>query len=170
MQNKYLWVTAILFVLVAIDQLTKYYIRTHFLIYQTVPVIPGCFNLTYATNPGAAFSLFATAPAWFRGVFFISVTLIALGVIAAVIRKTEERLQVVAFTLIASGAIGNLIDRIRFGSVVDFIQWYVMSYYWPSFNIADSAISIGVALLAVDMLFTKPADQQSASPRQASEP
>jgi signal peptidase II len=74
------------------------------------------------------------------------------------IRKTHERLLLVAFSLIASGAIGNMIDRIRYGEVVDFIQWYVKSYYWPSFNVADSAISIGVAMLALDMLFRKQQD------------
>lgn len=64
--------------------------------------------------------------------------------------------MVFAFSLIAAGAVGNMIDRIRYGEVVDFIQWYVKSYYWPSFNVADSAISIGVGLLVIDMLFGKP--------------
>jgi signal peptidase II len=73
--------------------------------------------------------------------------------------KTHERLPVYAFSLIAGGAVGNVIDRIRYGEVVDFIQWYVKSYYWPSFNVADSAISIGVALLAVEMLFGKRQEQ-----------
>ncbi len=67
----------------------------------------------------------------------------------------------IAFSLIAGGAIGNLIDRIRYGEVVDFIQWYVKSYYWPSFNVADSAISVGVALLAIDMLFIKKTEVES---------
>jgi signal peptidase II len=75
--------------------------------------------------------------------------------------KTHERLPVYAFSLIGSGAIGNVIDRIRYGEVVDFIQWYVKSYYWPSFNIADSAISIGVAMLAFEMLFGKPREKAS---------
>ena len=78
-----------------------------------------------------------------------------MAVIAVLIWKTHERLLVIAFSLIAGGAVGNLIDRIRYGEVVDFIQWYVKSHYWPSFNVADSAISIGVALLAIDMLFRR---------------
>ncbi len=64
-----------------------------------------------------------------------------------------------SFSLIAGGAVGNLIDRVRYGEVVDFIQWYVKSWYWPSFNVADSAISIGVALLAIDMVFSRKAEK-----------
>jgi signal peptidase II len=99
-------------------------------------------------NPGAAFGILSGIHGAWRSVFFISVTLTALIVIAVLIRKTHERLLVFAFSLIAGGAIGNVIDRVRYGEVVDFIQWYVKSYYWPSFNVADSAISIGVGLLA----------------------
>ena len=91
-----------------------------------------------------------------RSAFFIAVTIVAVAMIAALIRKTHERLLVSAFSLIAAGAVGNVIDRIRYGEVVDFIQWYVKSYYWPSFNVADSAITAGVALLAIEMLFSKP--------------
>ena len=76
-----------------------------------------------------------------------------MAVLVVLIKKTHERLLVAAFSLIAGGAMGNVIDRIRFGSVVDFIDWYVRSYHWPAFNVADSAISIGVGLLVVDMLF-----------------
>jgi signal peptidase II len=78
-----------------------------------------------------------------------------VAVIIVLIWKANERLLVIAFSLIAGGAVGNVIDRIRYGEVVDFIQWYVKSYYWPSFNVADSAISVGVGLLAIDMLFSK---------------
>jgi signal peptidase II len=132
--------------------------------YETVTVIPGFFNLTNVRNRGAAFSLLSGAPAAFRIVFFITITLIALAVIIVLIRKTHERLLVVAFSLIAGGAIGNnLIDRIRYGEVVDFINLYIWEKFnflhpWPTFNIADSAISVGVALLAIDMLFKKPRD------------
>jgi hypothetical protein len=94
-------------------------------------------------------------PEVWRSVFFIVVTIIAVAAITVLIMKTHERFSVYAFSLIAGGAVGNVIDRIRYGEVVDFIQWYVKSHYWPSFNVADSAISIGVALLAVEMLFGK---------------
>jgi signal peptidase II len=159
MKNKYRWTAAIVSAVLVLDQITKYLVEKYVRMYETITVIPGFFNLTHVRNRGAAFSLFSGAPAAFRSVFFITITLIALAVITVLIRKTHERLLVVAFSLIAGGAIGNnLIDRIRYGEVVDFIQWYCRSYYWPSFNIADSAISVGVALLAIDMLFNKSRD------------
>jgi signal peptidase II len=157
-KNKYLWTASIVGAVLVLDQVTKYLVEKHIRMYETIAIIPGFFNLTHVRNRGAAFSLLAGAPALFRSVFFIAVTLIAVAVIAVLLRKTHERLLVVAFSLIAAGAVGNVIDRIRYGEVVDFIQWYVRSYTWPSFNIADSAISVGVALLAIDMLFKKPRD------------
>jgi signal peptidase II len=91
-----------------------------------------------------------------RSVFFITVSIIALAVILALVRQARDRLPLMAFALIGGGAVGNLIDRVRFGEVVDFVDWYYRTYHWPTFNIADSAISIGVGLLAIDMLFSKP--------------
>jgi signal peptidase II len=164
MKNKYRWTAAIVSAVLVLDQITKYLVEKHIRMYETVTVIPGFFNLTHVRNRGAAFSLLAGAPAAFRIVFFITITLIALAVIIVLIRKTHERLLVVAFSLIAGGAIGNnLIDRIRYGEVVDFINLYIWEKFnflnpWPTFNIADSAISVGVALLAIDMFFNKPRD------------
>ena len=133
--------------------------------YDVIPVVPGFFNLTHVRNKGAAFSLFSTMPDGFRSAFFITVTLVAVAVLAVLIKKTHERLLVTAFSLIAGGAVGNVIDRIRFGEVVDFIQWYYKSYYWPSFNVADSAISVGVGLLAIDMLFGSSTKHQISNPK-----
>lgn len=161
MKNKYLWVGSIVGIIVVLDQVTKYIVESSIRLYEVITVIPGCFNLTHVRNKGAAFSLLATAPDIFRIAFFITITLVALIVIALLIRKTHERLLVFAFSLIAAGAMGNLIDRVRYGEVVDFIQWYYKSYYWPSFNVADSAITIGVGLLAIDMLFRKDKPQES---------
>jgi len=155
MKNKYLWVASIISVIVVLDQYTKHLVADRMRLFDVITVIPGFFNITYVRNKGAAFSLFAGMPDALRIGFFISATVIALVVIGLVIRKTEERLLVAAFSLVAGGACGNLIDRARSGEVVDFIQWYVKTWYWPSFNVADSAISVGVALLAFDMLFTK---------------
>ncbi len=156
MKNKYRWTASIVGAVLVLDQITKYLVEKHVRMYETITVIPGFFNLTHVRNRGAAFSLLSGAPAAFRSVFFITITLIAVAVITVLIRKTHERLLVVSFSLIAGGAVGNVIDRIRYGEVVDFIQWYIRSYSWPSFNIADSVISVGVALLAIDMLFIKP--------------
>ena len=155
MKNKYPWVGSIIVIVLVIDQFTKYLVEKRIRMYDVIPVLPGFFNLTHVRNKGAAFSLFSTMPDGFRSAFFITVTLVAVVALGVLIMKTHERLLVTAFSLIAGGAVGNVIDRIRFGEVVDFIQWYVKSYYWPSFNVADSAISVGVGLLAIDMLFTK---------------
>ena len=156
MRHKYLWAGSIIGTVVALDQFTKYLVEKHLRMYEVVPVIRGFFNLTRVRNKGAAFSLLSTAPDGFRSVFFISVSLAAIAVIAMMIRKAKDRMLVVSFSFIAGGAVGNLIDRMRFGEVVDFIQWYVKSWYWPSFNVADSAITAGVALLVIDMVFNKP--------------
>ena len=161
MKNKYLWVGSIVSVVLVLDQLTKYVVEARIRLHDVIPVIPGFFNLTHVRNKGAAFGVLADLPASWRSAFFITVTIVAVAVIAMLIRKTHERLLVTAFSLIAGGAVGNVIDRVRYGEVVDFIQWYVKSFYWPSFNVADSAISIGVALLAIEMLFLqKPRDIQ----------
>jgi signal peptidase II len=160
MKNKYLWVTLIIGGVLILDQLTKYLIQTHVRLYSTITVIPGFFNITQVRNRGAAFGILASTNGYWRSLFFITVTLVAIAVIASLIWKTRERLLLIAFALIAGGAVGNLVDRIRYGEVVDFIQWYVKSYYWPSFNIADSAISVGVGLLVIEMLLKKPQDGQ----------
>jgi len=155
MNNKYPWVAAITGMVVILDQLTKYLVLKKFYLHESVKVIPGFFSLTYVRNPGAAFGLLAGASGAWRTIFFVTVSLAALVVIAALVRKTTDRLPLIAFSLIGGGAVGNLIDRVRFGEVVDFIEWYYRSFHWPTFNIADSAITAGVVLLAVDMLFGK---------------
>jgi signal peptidase II len=165
MKNIYLWVGSIMGIVLLLDQFTKYIVNTHIRRHEIIPVIPGFFNLTNVRNPGAAFGILSGVPGIWRSVFFITVTLVAVAVLAVLIRKTHERLLVAAFSLIAGGAVGNVIDRIRFGEVVDFIQWYVKSYYWPSFNVADSAISVGVALLAVDMLLGSGTKSQMSNPK-----
>jgi len=156
LKNKYLWVGSIISIVLILDQLTKYFVEKKILLYETIRVIPGFFNLTHVRNKGAAFGIMSSVPDIWRSLFFVSVTTVAVIVLAVLIRTSKERFSVIGFSLIVSGAVGNLIDRLRYNEVVDFIQWYVSSYYWPSFNIADSAISIGVALLAIDMVFNKP--------------
>ena len=161
MRNKYLWAGTIIGIILVFDQVTKYVIEKQVVLHEVKPVIPGFFNITHVRNKGAAFSLFANAPEVFRNFFFSAVTIVAVVVIVFLIRKAHERLLLVAFSLVAGGAIGNLIDRIRYGEVVDFIQWYVKSFYWPSFNIADSAITVGVCLLVYDMLVYKSRNENS---------
>lgn len=165
MKNKYLWVGAIISAVLLLDQAAKYLVTRSIPRYGYVTVIPGILELTHLRNPGAAFGILSRAPGMWRTVLFIVVTLIALGVIALLIRKAEERLLIVSFSLIAGGAAGNLVDRIRFGEVVDFINVYVWSKVallnpWPTFNIADSAISAGVGLMVLDMFLKKPEEKK----------
>jgi signal peptidase II len=139
---------------VIVDQVTKMLIMKNFALYEQQNIIPGFFNLVYVTNTGAAFGFLAGGKSWLRQVFFVGVTLVALGVIVFAYGhlKRQGRLFVYALGLIAGGAIGNLIDRLRFGSVVDFLDFYLGSYHWPAFNAADSAITIGVGLFLLGTL------------------
>jgi signal peptidase II len=164
LKNKYLHAGSIAGIVLVLDQIAKYIIRTHVRLYDTITVIPGFFNITYVRNKGAAFGILSNLPELWRSAFFIAVTIVAVAAIIALIVKTHDRFAVYAFSLIAGGAIGNVVDRIRFGEVVDFIQWYVKSHYWPSFNVADSAITLGVVLLAIEMLFgTSTGSQEQVS-------
>jgi signal peptidase II len=161
LKNKYYWVGSIIGLVLILDQATKYLVEKHISLYETITVVPGFFNLTHVRNRGAAFGILATVPGIWRSLFFVSVTIVAVAVIGYLIKTATERWHIIAFSLIAGGAVGNLVDRLRYTEVVDFIQWYVKDHYWPSFNIADSAISVGVALLVVDMLFTKKQEENS---------
>lgn len=133
---------------VIIDQLTKLWIMAEFALHEQQTIIPGFFDLVYFTNTGAAFGFLSGSKTWLRQAFFVTVSTVALVVIVIAYRhlKKQGKIFIYALGLIGGGAIGNLIDRLRFGSVVDFLYFYVKSYYWPAFNIADSAISVGVGL------------------------
>lgn len=144
---KWIWLAI---VIVIVDQLTKYIASNALEMFQPVAVMP-MFNWTLMHNTGAAFSFLAEAGGWQRWFF----AFIALGVSAVIVfwikrLEAHEKWQAVALTLILGGAIGNVIDRIRLGYVVDFIDVYYEQWHWPAFNIADSAIFIGVAMLIVD--------------------
>ncbi len=140
---------------VVIDQLTKLWIMASFQLYEHYVIIPDFFNLVYITNTGAAFGFLAGDQTTWRQVFFVTVAIIALIVITIMYRHVRDRgkLFVTSLGLIAGGAIGNLIDRVRFGAVVDFLDFYIKSYHWPAFNIADSAISVGVGLFLLASVF-----------------
>lgn len=133
------------------DQLTKLYVDRTMQLGQSIPVLDGLFSITYLRNKGAAFSFLADA-SW-RLPFFILVSFIAMAAILVAFKKLRDDQQFAAFslTLILSGAIGNLIDRLRLGEVIDFLDVYWRSHHWPAFNVADSAICVGVAMLALDL-------------------
>jgi len=146
-----------LLLVAGLDQLSKWYITSTMSLHASYPVIDGFFNITYVRNPGAAFGFLANAAPLFRSVFLIAVSAAAIAMILWFLakNKTAAMLLTFALSLILGGAVGNLLDRIRFGDVVDFLDFYVASWHWPAFNVADSAISIGAVLLIVEMLRRK---------------
>jgi signal peptidase II len=144
---KWLWLSAFVVVL---DQLTKWLAETMLVIHEPVPVL-AFFNLTLMYNPGAAFSFLADAGGWQRWFFLIlSVVVSSILIIWMSRLKRHEIRLAAALALIIGGAIGNLIDRILYGHVIDFIQLYYESWYWPAFNIADSAITVGAVLWIIE--------------------
>ncbi len=130
-----------------LDQLSKIYIDTAFTLYESISVVKNFFSITYVRNPGAAFGILADST--IRIPFFISVSVIASLGILWYLRKVDaaDRWQHFALGLIFSGAVGNLIDRIRLGEVIDFLDVHWYRLHWPAFNIADSAICVGVAIM-----------------------
>ena len=144
---KWIWLAV---VVVIFDQLTKYIASASLEMLQPVAVMP-MFNWTLMHNTGAAFSFLADAGGWQRW-FFAVIAVVVSVVIVLWIKRLEqhEKWQAIALALILGGAIGNVIDRIWLGYVVDFIQVYYQQWYWPAFNIADSAISIGVAMIIIE--------------------
>ena len=150
MKLKYLILAAIAGAIVTIDQATKMYVHTHFQLHESVELISGFFNFTYVRNFGAAFGFLAESHQAFREFFFLSMPPVALLIILAILRTVSEvdRWTIVSLSLVFGGAIGNYIDRIRFRYVIDFLDFHIQKIYtWPAFNIANSAIVVGVAVL-----------------------
>ena len=141
-------------VIVVLDQVTKIAVVRDLAMYARVAVIPGFFDLTYVRNTGAAFSLMADQPAAFRVPFFLFVSSAAALALLWFIRSTprEDRVTLIAAALVLGGAVGNLIDRVLYGSVIDFLLVYWRDWHWPAFNVADSAITVGVVVLMLRSL------------------
>ena len=150
--NPWLWLAG---AFIALDQISKWVVLGTLQPGDSRYVAP-FFNWVLTFNPGAAFSFLSNAGGWQRW-FFTALALGVSGWIVVLLRRhcNEFRLSL-ALTMVLGGALGNVIDRVRFGAVVDFIQWHVAGYYWPAFNVADSAITIGAILLAWDQFATKP--------------
>ena len=154
MKRKYWVLLIVCSVILFLDQWTKYVVQQELALYQGVEVIRGFFNLTHVRNPGGAFGIFGGEKGGLGSWLFVVVSLVAIGSILFLFAKTmeDEKTLSFSFSLVLSGAIGNLIDRFRFGEVVDFLDFYLRSYHWPAFNVADSAICIGIGLMAFDLL------------------
>jgi signal peptidase II len=154
MKRKY-WVLLIFcFGILLLDQWTKSLIVQKLSLYQRVEVIQGFFNIIHVRNTGGAFGIFGGEKGGLGSILFVVVSLLAIGSIVYLFIKIKENEKTLAlsFSLVLSGATGNLIDRLRYGEVIDFLDFYLSSTHWPAFNVADSAICTGIGLLALELL------------------
>jgi signal peptidase II len=156
-QNKYIRLALVAGLIVSADQITKALILKHLSLHESIPVIAGLFDITHILNPGGAFGLMANMSVVVRTVVFLLISSLAVGLIFYFYIKTPSghAFLAVGFALILGGAIGNLVDRVRFGMVVDFLDFYIGKYHWPAFNIADSAITVGLFIFLYHLLFKK---------------
>lgn len=149
----WLWLSAAVIVL---DQLSKWLVVSHLAVYDSIRVLP-VFNLVLIHNPGAAWSFLAGASGWQRWFF----TILALAVSTAIVvwmrflPRRDSRWRSCALALVLAGALGNVIDRLRYGYVIDFLQFHYQGWYYPAFNLADSAITVGAAMLILEGFFSR---------------
>ena len=152
--------------IVLLDRWTKHLVAAHIAMYTHIQIIPGFFRLTHTENTGAAFSLFADSPSHWKTALLIGFSVVATVIVSVMLWKQTRPLTItgVALSLILGGAVGNLWDRIASGRVVDFLLFYVKQYQWPVFNLADSSIVVGAALLVIDILWGKPTPHETPTP------
>jgi signal peptidase II len=152
--KKHTLVPLILVTVVALDQITKYLADTSINPARPVEVLPW-FHLVNVRNTGAAFGMMSALGNW----FFIPVTLLAVAIVSYLLIKTDD--STIGFSLVLAGAVGNLIDRLLYGSVRDFLDFSLGSYHWPAFNVADAALSVGLFLLIWSTLFPRKPGRRS---------
>ncbi len=154
MNSKYPLVFAVSGAVLVLDQITKFWVHQGMTLYHSVVIIPHFVDITYLRNTGAAFGFLAGDRSALRTVFFTLVSVVAIGCISYLLRslRPQHKTSLVSLSLILGGALGNLVDRVRMSEVIDFIDLHWYQYHWPAFNVADSAITIGVVLLLFEML------------------
>ncbi|MFO7971803.1 MAG: signal peptidase II [Desulfobacterales bacterium] len=157
LHNKYVKLAVIAGLVIIFDQITKAVIRNTVPLYHSITVIPGFFSITHIHNPGGAFGFMANTSPGLRNLLFLLISSLAICLIFYFYKKTPQKYSLLSacFALILGGALGNLIDRIRFGKVVDFLDCYIGSYHWPAFNVADSAITVGIGIYVILVIFKK---------------
>ena len=155
--GKYMKLVAVAGPVVLLDQFTKLIILDAMPLFQSVPIIPGFFNLTHIHNPGGAFGFFSNQSSSLHRFLFLFASSLAIGLVFYFYKKTPmtQKWLSMGFALVVGGAVGNLIDRIWMGKVVDFLDFYVGNLHWPAFNVADSAVSIGMLIFLFHLLFKK---------------
>lgn len=154
MDKKYIFLLTLTPAVIILDQITKIYVDGAMHLYQSIEVLENFFHITYVRNKGAAFGILSGANESLRVPFFLVVSTIAIAVIIYMIYsyKEESKIFPLSLTLILGGAIGNVIDRIRIGEVIDFVDVHWYEHHWPAFNVADSAIFIGVCVMIFHMI------------------
>ena len=160
--RKYHFLIALLIVL--LDQLSKWLVASRITLNDSIAVLPGFFRLTHVENTGAAFGLFADSASEWKVSVLVVFSVLALVVVSALLWKNSHSITStgVGLSLILGGAVGNLWDRLIYQHVVDFFDFFVGSYHWPAFNVADSAIVVGALLLVAEILFAKTPAEQNA--------
>lgn len=134
------------------DRVSKAIVESRLATWETLAVIPGFFNLVHTRNPGGAFSLLATAQPDWRATLLLGMSLAATGLVAVLLWRSAGGARLnIALALIFGGALGNLYDRLAYGEVTDFLDFYVGRFHWPAFNLADSSITIGAVLAILDL-------------------
>lgn len=154
--TKFLVFTLVAVAIVVTDQITKHVISTEIQLNSGTEVIPGLLNLVHVRNPGAAFGFLSQSSWDLRPVFFISVSCVALVVILWLVATTDEpdAFLIAGYSLFFGGTLGNLIDRIRFGEVIDFLDVHIGTAHWPAFNVADSALCLGATCFFIHIFRT----------------
>ncbi len=164
LDSKYLVLATVGGAIIALDQLTKMYVHANFGLGESVPVIQDIFHFTYVRNTGAAFGFLRDAAETFRTLFFLSMPPIAVAIILRMLYQVDnsDRWQIFSLSLIFGGAIGNYIDRLRFGYVIDFLDFHYRDVWsYPAFNIADSAIVTGVGIMLLLMALHARAEKRA---------
>lgn len=157
---------AIATAIVVVDRITKMYIRSAYTSWDVTPVIPGFFNIVHTENPGAAFGILADSPSAWSSMLLVAISLVVMAIIGVMLWRPRSAPQLtgamqsgglvsVGLAMVFGGAVGNVWDRLFRGTVTDFLQMFFGSYEFPSFNAADSAITIGAVLLLIDLWLTR---------------
>ena len=164
MKNKYVLLFFVSGVLIVMDQYTKLMVSLHIPLNYSVKVVEDFFNLTHIRNSGVAFGLFASQQSEYKALMFIAISTIAIIAILVIFHQTpkEKKMVQTGLILIFSGAIGNLIDRILHGEVIDFVDFFINRHHFPAFNIADSCITVGVIMMVIDLFFGEAGPDSSA--------
>jgi signal peptidase II len=151
--------------IIVLDQLTKIIVDRTMPLHHSIPIVDGFFSLTYVRNTGAAFGIFAGSHEVFRLPFLIGVSILAIGFILVMLKRLRDDATglVTALTFILGGAIGNLLDRVLHGEVIDFLDVYYSNYHWPAFNLADSFITVGVTITLFYLVGAKGDDPFAAN-------